>query len=39
MGWRFNIEDELACKLGGHFRVYIHHDGQATITVEHTGRA
>lgn len=37
MGWRFNIEDELACKLGGHFRVDIAEDGQATITVSIPG--
>ena len=37
MGWRWNIEDELAYKRGGHFRVAIATDGAATITVERPG--
>ena len=37
MGWRFNIDDMLSCKVGGHFRVEVADNGRAVITVHRTG--
>ena len=37
LGAGFNIDNFLDCKMGGSFRVYIAHDGTATITVSTPG--